>query len=181
LYTSKRVRLRRVDPVKDLDDRYRWMNDPEVLKYLGMRPARLSRDEVKSYLEQCAKSGAEVAEFGIDTKDSRHIGGCTLRNFNHTARSAEIAIAIGEADYRGKGYGTEIIRLLVQIAFDEFNLNRVWLTAYESNSAALRAYTKVGFVKEGLMREYAFLAGVYHNAHMMSMIRADYESGKGSV
>jgi len=181
LYYGKRVRLRRVDPAKDLDDRYRWMNDPEVLKYLGMRPARLSRDEVKSYLEQCSKSGSEIAEFAIETKDSRHIGGCTLRGFNHTARSAELGIAIGEADYRGKGYGTEIIRLMVQVAFDEFNLNRVWLNVYESNIAGMRAYEKAGFVKEGLLRQYAYLSGRYHNAHIMSMIRADYESGKGSV
>ncbi len=181
LYYGKRVRLRRVDPAKDLDDRYRWMNDPEVLKYMGMRPARLAREEVKSYLEQCSKSGAETTEFAIETKDSRHIGGCTLRSFNHTARSAEIAIAIGEADYRGKGYGTETIRMLVQIAFDEFNLNRIWLMAYEPNVAAIRAYEKAGFVKEGLLREYAYLGGVYHNAFIMSMIRRDYESGKGSV
>jgi [ribosomal protein S5]-alanine N-acetyltransferase len=181
LYSSKRIRLRRVDPVKDLDDRYRWMNDPEVIKYLGMRPARLSRDEIQSYLEQCAKSGAEMVEFAIETKDSRHIGGCTLRSFQHTARSAEIAIAIGEADYRGKGYGTEIIRLMVQIAFDDFNLNRVWLYAYESNAAAVRTYEKAGFVKEGLMREYAYLAGTYHNAHVMAILRSEYESAKGSV
>lgn len=100
MYMSKRVRLRRVDPLHDLDDRHRWMNDPQVVRYLGMRPAGLSRDEVKKYLEKCATDSADLVEFAIETLDGRHIGGCTLRGFNHVARAAEFAIAIGEADCR---------------------------------------------------------------------------------
>lgn len=180
VYFGKRVRLRRVDPVKDLEDRYRWMNDPDVVRYLGMRPARLSRDEVRNYLESSAK-GADPAEFGIETKDGRHIGGCTLRGFNHVARSAEYAISIGEADYRGKGYGSEVTALMVRIGFEEFNLNRIWLTVYAPNAGAVRAYEKAGFVREGLLRQYAYIGGTYLDAHLMAILRSDYESGKGGT
>ncbi len=181
MYMSKRVRLRRVDPVNDLNDRFRWMNDPQVVRYLGMRPARLSRDEVRKYLEKCATESADLVEFAIETLDGRHIGGCTLRGFNHVAQVAEFAIAIGEADYRGKGFGTEVSHLMLKIAFEEFNLNRVWLTVNEENIAGIKAYEKAGFAKEGLLRQHGFSHGRYYNAYLMAAIRSDYADPKGSV
>jgi len=181
MYMSKRVRLRRVDPVNDVDDRYRWMNDPHVVKFLGMRPARLSREQVKKYLEQCAAEASEIVEFAIETHDGRHIGGCTLRGFNRVSHAAEFGIAIGEADYRGKGFGTEVTRLVLKIAFEEFNLNRVWLHVNEDNPGAWKAYEKAGFVKEGLLRQDTYVGGRYYNSYIMAALRSEYENPKGSA
>lgn len=181
MYYAKRLRLRRVDPVRDLDDRYRWMNDPAVVKHLGVRPARLSRDEVKRFLETVASSAADMAEFAIETLDGRHIGGTQLRRFDHVSRSAEFAIVIGETEYRGKGYGTEATRLMARIGFEEYNLNRIWLTVWADNAGAVRAYEKAGFTREGVLRDYAFANGRYYDGVMMSILRREYESGKGGA
>lgn len=175
MYESERLRLRRVDPARDLEDRTRWMADPETTRYLGARPALLSRESIRSFLEQSANSADESVEFAVETKDGRHIGATTIRSFSHVARSAEYAGMIGEAEFRGKGYGTEMVRLMVDVAFRNFNLNRFWLTVYEPNIGAMRAYEKAGFVKEGLMRECVYLHGQYHNAYMMSVLRSDWE------
>jgi ribosomal-protein-alanine N-acetyltransferase len=181
MYYSERIRLRRVDPVRDLEDRYRWMNDPAVTATLGMRPARLSREEIRAFLERSAQSTQVSAEFAIETLEGVHIGGCSLREFNHVARSAEFAILIGEAAYRGKGYGTEATRLAVKIGFEEFNLNRIWLRVNANNIAGVRAYEKAGFVKEGLHRQYGFVGGSYYDAYTMAILRSDYERMKGSA
>lgn len=176
MYEGKLVRLRRVDPGKDLDDRYRWMNDPAVANTLGMRPGRLSREEIRSYLESAAASSEAFVEWAIeDLHRGTHIGGCTIRSFNHVARSAELAILIGEAEYRGKGYGTDAVRLLLHIGFDQFNLNRIWLTVNAHNAAGLRAYEKAGLVREGRLRQYGFINGSYYDAVIMAILRADYE------
>lgn len=179
MYEGKLVRLRRVDPVRDLDDRYRWMNDPAVTNTLGMRPARLSREEIRKYLELSAATSDSHVEWAIETLDGIHIGGCTIRNLNQTARSAELGIAVGEAEYRGKGYGTDTVRLLVQIGFDQFNLNRIWLIANAGNLAGIRAYEKAGFAVEGRMRQYGFVNGAYYDAVIMAILRGEYENGKG--
>lgn len=173
MYESERLRLRRVDPVRDLEDRYRWMNDLEGTRYLGARPALLSRESIRSFLEHAANSADQSVEFAVETKEGKHIGGCTIRSFNHLARSAEFAIILGEE--RGKGYGLEVTKLMIDIAFANFNLNRFWLTAYEPNVAAIRCYEKAGFVKEGLLREYVYLHGQYVNGVMMSVLRSDWE------
>jgi RimJ/RimL family protein N-acetyltransferase len=178
MYVGDRIRLRRVEPAKDLEDRFRWMNDPAVLKTLGMLPGRLSRDEVRQYLERTANSTADVLEFAVETLDGHHIGGTTLRNFNRFAHSAEFAIAIGEGDYRGKGYGTAVAVLMAQIGFEQLNLNRIWLHVHTTNAAGVRAYEKAGYVKEGLLRQNGFSNGTYYDSYIMAVIRSDYEERK---
>ncbi|HWI62822.1 MAG TPA: GNAT family protein [Symbiobacteriaceae bacterium] len=180
MYYAERIRLRRVKPDEDTEDRYRWLNDPDTVRYLGMRPARLSRDEVRKYLEACAASSANIAEFAIETLDGCHIGGTCLREFNHVARSAEFGICIGNEDFRGQGYGTEVTQLIVKIGFEEFNLNRIWLTVNAENAAGVRAYEKAGFLREGLLRQNSFVHGRYYDTYIMAILRSDYESRKGS-
>jgi len=180
MYQGKLVRFRRVDPLRDLDDRCRWMNDPGVTDTLGMRPARSSREETRKYLETAAASSDSLVEWAIeDLATGKHIGGCTIRAFNHIARSAELGIAIGEAEFRGKGYGTDAVRLLVQIGFEQFNLNRIHLSANANNKAGIRAYEKAGFSHEGLRRQHGFINGRYYDSVIMAILRSEYEAGKG--
>jgi RimJ/RimL family protein N-acetyltransferase len=179
MYYGERVRLRRIDPVRDTDDRYRWMNDLEHTRYLGSRPALMSKDEVRKYLESAAASSNDVVEFSIETLDGRHIGGTCFRRFNHSARSCDFGIVIGEPEFQGRGYGTEVTRLMVKIAFEEFNMNRLWLHVDAENAAGIRAYEKAGFVREGTLRQNSFQGGQYRDSHVMAILRSEYEAGKG--
>ncbi|HYF91747.1 MAG TPA: GNAT family protein [Symbiobacteriaceae bacterium] len=181
MYYSERIRLRRVNPETDTEDRYRWMNDSDTVRYLGTLPARLSREEVRKYLEAAAASSAEMAEFAIETLDGCHIGGTCLRGFNRTTHAAEYGICIGAEDFRGQGYGTEVTKLIVRIGFEEFNLNRIWLTVNAENIAGIKAYGKAGFVLEGTLRQHGFARGKYYDSHIMAILRTDYEQRKGSL
>lgn len=82
----------------------------------------------------------------------------------------------GESSEWGKGYGTEATRLLVQHAFETMNLNRVWLLVYEFNERALRAYERVGFQKEGVLRQEMYRQGRYWNTILMAILREDWEA-----
>lgn len=175
-----RVRLRRVDPQRDLDDRHRWMNDPQVLKYLGTRGAPLSRADVGAYLEKVSKDATDTIEFAIETHDGRHIGGTTLRGIERVARKAEFALVIGEADFRGRGYGAEVTRLMVDFAFETLNLNRVWLTVNVENIAGLKSYEKAGFRIEGTLRDQTYARGRYYDAHIMGVLRRDWEASRST-
>jgi len=180
MYQGQLVRLRRVDPANDVEDRYRWMNDPAVVDTLGMRPGRLSRDQVRQYLDASAKSSEGFVEWAIEALDTgRHIGGCAIRDFDHVSHSAELGIAIGEAEYRGRGYGTDTIRLLVQIGFEQFNLNRIWLKAHADNLRGIRCYMKAGFTQEGVLRQEGFINGRYFDTVVLAILRSEYEAGAG--
>jgi RimJ/RimL family protein N-acetyltransferase len=171
VYETARLRFRRLDPVLDLEDRLRWANDPAVYGTLAPWPQRFTREELRPYLEASAAGTDEAVNFTVETRVGRPIGGVSLYDFSHVARSAEFSIVIGEAEYRGKGYGTEAARLMLDVAFRYFNLNRVSLRVFAHNEGGIRAYEKAGFVKEALLRQATYLEGEYHDAWIMAALR----------
>ena len=89
-------------------------------------------------------------------------------------RSAELQIRLGEAAERGQGYGTEVVRLLLDFAFKDLNLHRVYLHVFSTNTAVIRVYEKVGFVREGLLRKAAHINGAYVDVLVMGILREEY-------
>ena len=91
-------------------------------------------------------------------------------------RHAEWGIVIGESDARGKGYGTETARLMLDYAFTALGLNSVSLHVYEFNIPARRAYTKAGFVETGRMRQARWYAGRFWDVILMDCLASEFES-----
>jgi diamine N-acetyltransferase len=103
---------------------------------------------------------ADRALFTVYARDDgRPIGRADLASIDYRHRTASIGLFIGEADRRGKGCGTEIVRLLLDYAFTALGLHNVMLTAYEYNLAGLRAYRKAGFTECGRRRQCHRMGG----------------------
>ena len=81
------------------------------------------------------------------------IGTTDLFEIDHRLRTARFGMLIGEADARGKGYGTETVRLMLDYAFTALGLHNVMLNVSEYNLAGRRAYEKAGFKEFGRRRE----------------------------
>ncbi len=107
-------------------------------------------------------------------KDNTLIGLCQLHSINYIHRSAELQIRLGEVLESQHGYGTEAIRLLLNFAFKDLNLNRVYLHVSATNAVALQTYQKVGFVREGLLRQAAYIDNRYVDVVMMGILRNEY-------
>lgn len=75
---------------------------------------------------------------------------------------------------RGNGIGTTALRLLLDICFANLDLHRVSLAVFDFNEAAVRCYEKVGFRKEGLMREARRVGGEYWSYYEMSIFYREY-------
>jgi len=86
------------------------------------------------------------------------------------------ASSSGEKAEWSKGYATEATHLLIGHAFETLNLNRVWLHVYDKNPRALRAYEKVGFKKEGVLRQDHYREGRYWNTIVMAILREEWET-----
>jgi RimJ/RimL family protein N-acetyltransferase len=175
---GSRVYLRPLEPV-DARQVAPWVNDPEVRYHLlRYRPMNLPSEE--DFLAKVAKDEHSVV-LGIVVKDSdRLIGAAGLNDIDERSRHAQFGIVIGTRDEWGKGHGTEATGLLVRHAFETLNLNRVWLIVYEDNLRGIRAYEKVGFQKEGVLRQYIFRAGRYWDAIVMAILRQDWEERPSS-
>jgi diamine N-acetyltransferase len=150
-----------------------WLNDPAITRNLSMyRP--MSELEEESRIVEIGASKDDVVCAIVERASDELIGVTGLHGVNDKNRRAMLGIVIGEQSHWGKGYGTEATRLMVALAFDTLNLNRVWLDVFTDNPRAVRCYEKVGFKHEGVMRQQAFREGAYHDVHLMALLRDEW-------
>jgi len=175
---GERVRLRRVER-EDLPRFVQWLNDAEVREHLAaVYP--MSHVHEEQWFADTLKLEPALQPFAIDVRAAEawiHVGGTALHNVDWRNRSAELGIFLGDKSIWGAGYGTDALRTFVAWAFRELNLNRVWLKVYEDNARGIRCYEKVGFRREGRLRQDRFHSGRYQDTLLMGLLRE--ESGSG--
>ncbi|MGH9905645.1 MAG: GNAT family N-acetyltransferase, partial [Pyrinomonadaceae bacterium] len=109
------------------------------------------------------------------THDAALIGSCQLHSISAIHRSAELQIRIGQREDRGKGYGTEAVKLLLVHAYRDLNLHRVQVHVFSENVPAIRLYEKVGFKREGVLRNAVVIDGKTLDVLIMSVLSSEYK------
>ncbi|MCX8129609.1 MAG: GNAT family N-acetyltransferase [Clostridia bacterium] len=152
-----------------------WINTREdVLFNSAYKPVHETQH--KHWFEKTTSSN-EAYIFAIRTiENDALIGNCQLCSVNSIYKSAELKIRIGEEAQRGKGFGTQAVKLILKFAFDDLNLNRVYLNVFESNIRACDTYLKCGFVKEGVLRKAAYIDGKYVDTIIMGILKEEFAS-----
>ena len=136
-------------------------------------PRPLTRDRFNARLGRTADDeGPEAAVSFVIDVDGAAVGSASLFDFDLFARHAEVGISL-ERNARGRGIGTAAIVQLVEFGFARQNLRRIHLQAIASNTAAIRAYEKAGFLIEGRQREHAWVRGAYEDIVRMGILRSD--------
>ncbi len=177
---AERIRLRR-DERTDIPRFVEWLNDPEVTRFLGLMHLPFSTVNEEQWFENMLKNRPEEQPFAIEIKDGdgwRLVGNCGFFDIHWAARSAEVGLFIGDKSCWNKGYGTEVMRLLLSVGFGTLNLNRIFLHVDEGNKGGIRAYEKAGFVHEGRLRQGTFQGGEYQDVLLMSVLRSEWSSKK---
>jgi RimJ/RimL family protein N-acetyltransferase len=169
---GKLVNLRAVEPA-DYELLWRWVNMPEIMKYWG-RPGNTQSLAEVAEQERMQAARGNSAKFMVETRDGRAIGQIDYYELDWQKRSAWVSILIADKEYWGGGYGTDAMRTLVRYLFRQLGLHRVSLNVHESNLRAQRSYQKVGFVREGVMRDWAYFDGQWMNAVLMSVLESDF-------
>ena len=171
---SERLYLRPLDE-SDLDRCLGWINDSEILSFLGRRTP-MSRTMEREWLVGQYKSNTDIPLAIVLKDDDRHIGNTGLHGIDHVNRSAEFGILIGERDAWGQGFGVEAGRTIIDYGFKELGLHRVCLRVFSFNERARRVYAKLGFTQEGTLRESYFRDGQFHDTLVMSILQEEWES-----
>jgi RimJ/RimL family protein N-acetyltransferase len=151
-----------------------WANDPAVTRTLKLfRPLNLQAEE--QFIDRTTQSEHSlVLAIAIQATD-QHIGNVGFESIDFRTRATAFGIMIGEKTEWGKGYGTEATRLLIQHGFHTLNLNRIWLHVYEYNAAAIHIYQKLGFQREGTLRQDTYRDGRYWDTIVMGLLRPEWE------
>ena len=160
----------------DLPRYVRWFGDPEVRRHLLVYlPFSLAQEErwYEGMIDRLER-GNDVL-LAIETIEGVHIGNVGLHDIDWKSRSAELGIIIGEKDYWGQGYGTDAIRTLLRLSFEEMNLHRVYLRVDADNMRGIHCYKKCGFQKDGTLRDAVFREGQYIDQWLMSILRTEFK------
>jgi RimJ/RimL family protein N-acetyltransferase len=154
----------------------RWETDLRVALPLGDEAYTVSTPQkALAWIEQASRAGDPVFTIVANEGDVP-IGRCLLFGVNQVDRSAMLGILIGEAEYRGQGYGTEALRLLLDYAFNLLNLHSVMLGTFAFNVAARRCYEKAGFREIGRRRQARCIAGRWYDAILMDLLAEEFTS-----
>jgi diamine N-acetyltransferase len=114
--------------------------------------------------------------FIIENEEGIPVGTIGLDNIDHKNAVAEYGRKIiGEDEYLGRGYATDAGRTLARFAFQQMNLNRLYMDTLADNEATIHVCEKVGFRLEGTLREAVFLDGAYHDILVMAMLRREWQ------
>lgn len=151
--------------------------DSEVLYWTG-RPGSLTTvSSVREYIEEKAKDDS-VRLFPIGLVDSvTFIGVANLEYVTRYPNNVELGIMLF-SEYRDKGYGTEVIKLLVDFAFNEMYAHRIRLTADAGNARALKVYENAGFSVCGIEHDVVYYEGEFHDTVIMEYLYSQYLSKK---
>lgn len=175
LFSGELVRLAALDPQNDAEALARWERDSDYMRLLAVEPIYpLGTKKKRTEMEERA-AGRGIG-FAVRTlTDDKLIGFVSLFALNYASSNCIVGIGMGESEYRGKGYGTDAMRLVVNYAFRELNLHRVGLMVLASNARAIRSYEKVGFRHEGTMRQADHRMGIRADIHFMSILRKEWQ------
>jgi len=175
--TGKFVRLSAWDPQEMSKAFPRWHQNSEFVRLLNSsaRPMLSPKAELKWMEEEVGEMSPGSYFFSICTlAEDKLIGELNLDVVTWPGGDAFVGLGIGETEYWNKGYGTDIMNVLLRFSFTEINLRRVTLTVFEYNPRAIRSYEKAGFRHEGRMRKVLNKEGRRWDMLYMGILRKDW-------
>jgi RimJ/RimL family protein N-acetyltransferase len=193
LFEGKLICLAPIDYEKDPEVESRWTHDPEYLRMLDTRPAiPLSAAKVKKNYEAIEKEmdetrnvfhftvrtrPVEAGDGGESENNSRLVGFARIYGIEWAHGTGVVKLGIGDAADRGKGYGTEALRLLLRFAFSEINLYRLSALISQDNAVALHVFREAGFMEEVRRRKALYRDGHRFDLIHVGILREEWEEG----
>ncbi|MEV4222253.1 GNAT family protein [Nonomuraea sp. NPDC049725] len=174
MLNTARLRLRPFADA-DADALFALHSNTHVMHYWDS-PPWTERARAERFIAICRKiadegTGVRVA---IDRfSDGAFVGWCGLTGWNPDYRSASLGYCLNDAMW-GHGFATEAAHALLGWAFDTLDLNRVQAEADTRNVASGRVLEKIGFVREGTLREDCIVNGEVSDSWVFGLLRREW-------
>ncbi|MBP5863619.1 GNAT family protein [Streptomyces scabiei] len=156
----------------------RILADPEVVRLTGSPAEEFGADRLRSWYGSRNDHADRLDLAIVDRASGELVGEAVLNEWDEANRSCCFRILIGPRG-RGRGLGTEAVRLTVGHAFEEVGLHRVSLYVFTHNPRARRVYEKAGFVAEGVERQTLWQDGTWIDAVRMSVLAPEWAGHRG--
>ena len=169
---AKHLKIKNIED-KDIDRLVSLDNDWQTSYYAQFHTRPVSKEEIISELKATKFPNAY---WGIYQNDLL-IGICTIGNVDLISSKCEIAISLTSKN-QNHGLGSLALRLLITYIFDNLNLHKITLHVLSFNKAAIHVYEKLGFKRQGVLREDAFKFGRYYDSYYYELLKSEWKNQK---
>lgn len=169
---GEKVVLRAIEPA-DCVLLLEMINDPETEKMLGGSSFPISAAaQAKWIADQIGRSDVLRCIVADRNTPEKGVGTVILSDIDYKNGVAQVHIKLG-LDCRGKGYGTDALKAVVDYAFRQMRLHCVYAHVLEHNEASQKLFRKCGFQREGRLQARAYKNGSYMDAISYSIVNDD--------
>lgn len=155
----------------------KWVNDESLASGVGNFKLNITELSEKEWIENVCKNGEY--HFSVVRKiDNKLLGTYGLKMEDSISRRMHMGGFIGDKEDRGKGYGTEALKLITKYAFEILNANTLFSGIYSFNEASLASAKKSGYSVVGRYRDAYFYNNQYWDEICVDITREDYEKNK---
>jgi len=152
--------------------------EERVTRFYNINPFK-EEEEAQKYIDwfQSRYKDELGIRWGISLKERKGIiGTAGFNNFQKNHR-ANLGYDI-HPDYWNKGYITEALTAILFFGFDELGINRIEAEVMEGNIASEKVLEKLGFTKEGVLREWMYWNGNHYDMTMFSLLKKNFTAYK---
>ena len=159
-----------------------WMHDPDINCWFQINFAEYTEQQAVDFIRKANEDNGDRTQYhyAITEDDGEYLGTISLKNVDKLNRNAEYAICMRKAGM-GKGMAFQATQDILEIAFDELKLNRVYLNVLSGNKKAIALYERSNFRYEGEWKEHIFLNNQYCSLKWYGMQREEWLNGKNNA
>lgn len=151
----------------------KWRNDMEITPLVISHPFPITEEMEKSWFENVITdiSNKRIYFSICEKSNNENIGMVFLSDINWINRTCYFHILIGDKSSRGKGYGKEVLEIIINYVFHTLNLRKITLQVVRNNKPAISLYEKKGFKIEGELKKQFFWNDRYYDVLIMSLFK----------
>lgn len=168
---NPKFRLRKLSE-KDIPGMMEWMHDPDINQWFRFNAGAMTEERVRKFI--AGSFTEKTRHYAIVNESDEYLGTISLEEIDEENCHALYAISTRKCA-RGSGAALEATRILLDIAFHELKLERVYLNVLADNIRAKRFYEKAGFRYEGCFHKHLKLRGEWRDWDWYAILRDDYD------
>jgi ribosomal-protein-alanine N-acetyltransferase len=160
---------------RDLDFVFRHFSDPAIYRYLVDEEPVATRADAQAIIDfYAASDGKAYNRWVLVLKSTaRPIGTCGYHQWRRAHQRAEIGYDLAQAFWR-QGLMREALHAVIRFGFQRMAFHRIGALVHPENQASLRLLATLGFQKEGLLRDYYYQNGRFHDHWLLTLLRHEW-------
>jgi len=153
-YKSERIYLKEIR-IEDINESVMaWFDDEALMKFYSNSKNKITKEKLLFSIEE-GKTNGNLFTFGIFVNETNElIGTIKLGPINFVHKTSDLVALIGNRNFLGKGLAVEAITLGNELAFNEFDIRKLYGGMYVSNIPSIKAYHRAGWIIEGRLKGF---------------------------